>query len=136
MRREVMTELKEAVKTGSAPAAIGPYSQAIRAGEWVFCSGQIPLDPETGKMIDGGVREQTRKVLENLRAVLQAAGLDFRNVVKTTVYMTDLGKFAEMNEVYAEAFKGIESYPARAAVGVVALPKGVQVEIEAVARKG
>lgn len=123
--------IKEALKTDKAPAAIGPYSQAVRAGEWLICSGQIPLDPATGNMVEGGVPEQTAKVLENLKGVLQAAGLDMANVVKTTVFMTDLSKFGEMNEVYAKAF--VEPFPARAAVQVCALPKGAQVEIEALA---
>lgn len=126
-----MKEAKRAVSTDRAPAAIGPYSQAIRAGGWVFVSGQIPLDPATGRIVEGGIREQTRRVLANLEAVLQAAGSGLDRVVKTTVYMTDLGGFAEMNAVYAEAFPG--TAPARAAVEVQALPKGAMVEIEAIA---
>ncbi|MBI3297709.1 MAG: RidA family protein [Elusimicrobia bacterium] len=117
-----------------APAAIGPYSQAIRAGGFVYLSGQVPLDPLTGALVPGGVPEQTQRVLDNLSAVLQAAGLSLSRVVKTTVYMTDLGKFAEMNAVYAKAFR--DPAPARATVQVSALPKGAQVEIEAVAWSG
>jgi len=95
---------KAAVATEKAPAAIGPYSQAIRCGDFLFCSGQIALDPESGKIVEGGISEQTRLALKNLNAVLDAAGLAPAAVVKTTVYMTDLGQFSEMNEVYAEFF--------------------------------
>lgn len=123
---------KEPIRTDGAPKAIGPYSQAVRVGEWLYCSGQIALDPSSGKMAAGGVKEQTRKALDNLGAVLKAAGADFGDVVKTTVYMIDLGKFAEMNAVYAEFFKA--PFPARAAVGVSSLPKGAKVELDAVAR--
>ncbi|MFH1723391.1 MAG: RidA family protein [Elusimicrobiota bacterium] len=125
-------EAKQAIRTEEAPAAIGPYSQAVRAGGWVFVSGQIPLEPATGEMVEGGVREQTRRVLDNLAGVLKACGLDFRDVVKTTVYLKDLSQFGEMNAVYAEAFP--TPAPARAAVEVSALPKGALIEIEAVAR--
>lgn len=129
-----MTEsIKKAVTTDAAPAAIGPYSQAIACGGWLFCSGQIPLDPATGAMVDGGVPEQTRRALENLRGVLAAAGLKPADVVKTTVFMTDLGRFSEMNAAY-EAFFDAAPAPARAAVEVKALPKGSLVEIEALAR--
>jgi 2-iminobutanoate/2-iminopropanoate deaminase len=127
-------EVKRAVTTEAAPAAIGPYSQAIESDGLVFCSGQIPLDPESGKMVDGGVPEQTRRCLDNLKAVLAAAGLTLGDVVKATVFMTDLGKFSEMNEVYASFFDAPPA-PARAAVEVKALPKGALVEIEAIARK-
>ena len=127
-----MSAVNEPVETGKAPEAIGPYSQAIRAGEWLFCSGQIALDPSSGQMIPGGVPQQTRRALENLGAVLEAAGAGFEEVVKTTVFMADLGKFAEMNEVYAEFFS--RPYPARAALGAAALPKGALVEIEAIVR--
>lgn len=124
--------MKQAVSTQKAPAAIGPYSQAVREGRLVFVSGQIPLDP-AGALVSG-VAEQTRQVLENLAAVLGAAGLGFKDVVKTTVYMTDLGQFGAMNEVYARFFE--PPYPARATIGVLALPKGAAVEIEAVACAG
>lgn len=124
---------KTAVTSAEAPAAIGPYSQAVKAGDFLYLSGQVPLDPQTGALVAGGVKEQTQRVLDNLAAVLAAGSLGFSDVVKTTVYMTDLGSFAEMNEVYAKAFAA--PAPARATVQVSALPKGAQVEIEAVAWK-
>ena len=120
---------REPVATPNAPAAIGPYSQAISAGELVFCSGQTPLRPD-GTLVKGSVGEQTERCLTNIREVLAAAGLDMDRVVKTTVYMTDLGRFAEMNETYARHFK--PPYPARATVQVSALPKGADVEIDAI----
>jgi 2-iminobutanoate/2-iminopropanoate deaminase len=122
---------KTTVSSADAPAAIGPYSQAVKAGGFLFLSGQVPLDPKTGILAAGGVAEQTRRVLDNLAAVLSAGGLSLADVVKTTVYMTDLGAFGDMNKVYAEAFPA--PAPARATVQVSALPKGAQVEIEAVA---
>lgn len=122
----------EYVHTDQAPAAIGPYSQAIVTDGWVFCSGQIPLDPATGEMLTGSVTEQTELVLTNLRAVLEAAGSSLDHVVKTTVFLSDMGTFAEMNEVYARHFG--EHRPARAAVQAGALPKYCDVEIECVAR--
>jgi 2-iminobutanoate/2-iminopropanoate deaminase len=122
---------KEAIATDLAPKAIGPYSQAIRAGDLVFCSGQIPLDPATGQLVSGGVADQTRRVLENLKAVLEEAGASLASVVKTTVYLKDMGDFAEMNGAYGEFFK--EAPPARATVEVARLPKDVAVEIDAVA---
>lgn len=121
--------MKKAVATAKAPAAIGPYSQAAAQGGWLFVSGQIPLKAD-GAMA-AGVKEQTEQVLANLAAVLEAGGLGLEDVVKTTVYMTDLSQFAVMNEVYARHFK--EPYPARATVQVAALPKGAQVEIDAIA---
>lgn len=124
---------KTAVTSAEAPAAIGPYSQAVKAGDFLYLSGQVPLDPKTGALVEGGVKEQTQRVLDNLAAVLAAGGLGFSDVVKTTVFMTDLGRFAEMNEVYAKAFSA--PAPARATVQVSALPKGAQVEVEAVAWK-
>ena len=127
----------EAIQTKDAPAAIGPYSQAIRAGEWVFVSGQIPLDPATGQVAGKTVAEQTERALQNLAGVLAAAGADLGRVVKTTVYMTDLARFPEMNEVYAKRFGAAGgAFPARATVQVSALPKGALVEIDAVARTG
>jgi 2-iminobutanoate/2-iminopropanoate deaminase len=126
-----MSELTS-VHTDHAPAAIGPYSQAIVTDGWVFCSGQIPLDPETGELLQGSVAEQTELVLTNLRAVLEAAGSSFDRVVKTTVFLSDMNTFAEMNEVYARHFG--EHRPARAAVQAGALPKFCDVEIECVAR--
>lgn len=118
------------VQTADAPAAIGPYSQAVSAGELLFVSGQTPLRPD-GTMVDGSVAEQTEQCLTNVAAILRAGGLGMDRVVKTTVYMTDLGKFAEMNAVYAKRFAA--PFPARATVQVSALPKGAAVEIDAVA---
>ena len=125
---------KVEIKSDHAPAAIGPYSQAISSGGFVFLSGQIPLDPASGEVVAGSVSIQTRRVLENLKAVLEEAGLTLSSVVKTTVYMADLSDFTEMNEVYGGYFT--EPYPARATVEVKALPKGVAVEIDAVAVEG
>jgi 2-iminobutanoate/2-iminopropanoate deaminase len=122
------------VATDRAPAAVGPYSQAVRIGELVYTAGQIPLDPATGKLVGGGIEAQTRRALENLQAVLEAAGTSLGYVVKTTVFLQDMGDFAAMNGVYAEFFG--ESPPARSAVEVAALPLGAQVEIEAVALVG
>ena len=123
------------VTTAEAPAAIGPYSQAIRVGEWVFTSGQVALDPETGTLVTGGVAEQTTRVLENLKAVLAAAGLSFANVVKTTVFLKNMGDFAAMNEVYARHLspEGATA-PARSTVEVARLPKDALVEIELIAK--
>jgi 2-iminobutanoate/2-iminopropanoate deaminase len=121
----------EKIETDRAPAAIGPYSQAVRAGDWLFFSGQIPLDPHSGELVDGGVEEQTRQVMVNIGAVLAAAGLDFSSVAKTTIYLTDLQSFAVVNAVYGRYFQG--TAPARATVQVAALPKGAQVEIEGIA---
>ncbi len=114
-----------------APAAIGPYSQAIRAGDLLFVSGQIPLDPATGQIVSGEVAAQTERVILNLRAILEAAGSSFADVVKTTVYLTDLAQFADVNEVYARFFE--PPFPARATVQVAALPRGAQVEIDVIA---
>jgi 2-iminobutanoate/2-iminopropanoate deaminase len=122
---------RSAIETPKAPAAIGPYSQAVKQGEWVFCSGQIPLDPETGAMVQGGVEAQTRQVLDNLGAVLTAAGANFDSVVKTTIYLVDLDDFQTVNAIYAERFS--QAPPARATVQVAALPKGARVEIDATA---
>lgn len=121
----------KAISTQKAPAAIGPYSQAIRVGNLVYTSGQIPIDPATGAFVEGGIREQTRQSLTNVRAILAEAGLAMSDVVKTTVFMADMNDFAEMNGVYAEFFA--EPYPARSAVAVKTLPKGALVEIEVVA---
>lgn len=122
---------KQVITTHDAPAAIGPYSQAIRVGNLVFTSGQIPLHPQTGEIVGDTAAEQARQVLQNLQAVLQAAGASLQNVVKTTIFLTDLGQFATVNAVYAEFFP--HDPPARSTVQVAALPRGVQVEIEAVA---
>lgn len=123
--------MKQAVNTPQAPAAIGPYSQAVQIGNLVFTSGQIPIDPATGTLVQGGIKEQTRRSLANVKAVLEAAGLSMDKVVKTTVFMADMNDFADMNSVYAEFFS--EPYPARSAVAVKTLPKGALVEIEVVA---
>ena len=120
------------IHTSEAPAAIGPYSQAVVAGEWVFASGQIPSDPATGELIDGGIAQQTDRVMKNLAAVLREAGLSLDQVVKTTVYLADMETFGEMNEVYAAHFG--DHRPARATVQAGALPKNVGVEIDAIAR--
>lgn len=122
------------VLTPSAPAPIGPYSQAIRTGSLLFCSGQIPLDPATGKLIDGDVSAQTRQVMRNIAAVLEAAGASFDNVVKTTIYLTDMADFAAVNSVYGERFG--KTPPARSTVAVAALPLGSRVEIEVTAVLG
>jgi len=121
------------IQTTNAPAAVGPYSQAMDLGDLVFCSGQIPLVPETGLMVEGGIEAQSRQMFANIKAVLNAAGLDFGNVVKTTVFMTDLGQFATFNGIYAEYFP--ENPPARSCVEVSALPKGALVECEVIARR-
>ena len=123
--------MKKVISTEKAPAAIGPYSQAVRVGNLVYTSGQIPIDPATGVFAEGGIKEQTRQSLLNVKAILQEAGLSMGDVVKTTVFMADMGDFADMNSVYAEFFA--EPYPARSAVAVKSLPKGALVEIEAVA---
>ena len=122
---------RKAVKTGSAPGAIGPYSQAIAAGGFLFVSGQIPLDPGTGRLVEGGIGEQVGRVLENLKAVLQAGGAGMETVVRTTVYLTDLSEFPQMNEIYARYFGS--DPPARTTVQVSALPRGARVEIDAIA---
>lgn len=128
-----MSELElESVHTDHAPAAIGPYSQAIVVDGWVYCSGQIPLDPETGDLLQGSVADQTELALRNLAAVLEQAGASLRSVVKTTVFLSDMEAFSEMNEVYARHFG--DHRPARAAVQAAALPKYCDVEIECVAR--
>lgn len=125
------------VSTGHAPKAVGPYSQAVRAGDLLFCSGQIPIDPVTGNLnlFDGNVEEQTRLVLKNLEAVLAAEKLTFNNVVKTTIYLSDMNDFVKVNEVYASFFSG-DYKPARATVQVARLPKDVSVEIDAIAVSG
>lgn len=123
--------MNEIISTERAPGAIGPYSQAVKAGGLVFCSGQIPIDPATGDFVSGGVTEQTEQVLVNLKAVLLAAGADLGNVVKTTVFLSDMGEFAAMNEVYAKHFG--ENKPARATVQAARLPRDAKVEIDCIA---
>ena len=125
-----MSLIRETVSAPQAPAAIGPYSHAVRAGELLFCSGQVPLDPASGELVGATAAEQARRCLENLRAVCEAAGASLQRAVRVTVYMTDLQAFAEVNEVYAGFFS--EQPPARVAVGVAALPRGAYVEIDAV----
>jgi 2-iminobutanoate/2-iminopropanoate deaminase len=121
----------QAISPAGAPKAVGPYSIAVRIGDFLFASGQIPLDPANGALISGGIDSQTERVLENIKVVLADQGLTFANVVKTTVFMTNLGEFAQMNGVYARYFS--EPFPARSTVQVAALPKGAAVEIEIVA---
>ena len=123
----------KSIHTNQAPAAIGPYSHAIEANGMIFASGQIPIDPATGQFVEGGIQEQTRQALTNARNILQAAGTDMENVIKTTVYLSDINNFAAMNEVYAQFFT--EPFPARSAVAVKDLPKGALVEIEVLAIK-
>lgn len=123
----------KALFTPNAPAAVGPYSQAVDCGDLVFLSGQIPLVPATGLLAEGGIEAQTRQMFENIKAVLAEAGMDFTNVVKTTVFMTDLGQFATLNGIYAEYFHA--PYPARSCVEVTKLPKGVNVECELIAKR-
>ena len=123
--------MKKRISTPNAPAAIGPYSQAIRIGDLLFTSGQVPLDPATGAVVEGGIEEQARQSLSNVKAILNEAGTNMGSVVKTTVFLKDMNDFAAMNAVYAEFFQ--EPYPARSAVQVARLPKDVLVEIEAIA---
>lgn len=125
--------MKNPISTTKAPAAIGPYSQAIEAGGMVFVSGQLPINPETGEFAEGGVKELTRQSLTNMQNILAEVGLTLDNVVKTTVFLADMSDFADMNEVYAEFFSA--PYPARSAVAVKTLPKGALVEIECIAAK-
>jgi 2-iminobutanoate/2-iminopropanoate deaminase len=130
-----MEQGKSAVSTKEAPAAIGPYSQAVRVGDLLFTSGQVGLDPASGVLVPGGIREQTTRVLENLKAVLAAAGLDMVHVVKTTVFLKDMADFAAMNEVYAKYLAaGRVVAPARSTVAVAGLPKDALVEIELIAK--
>lgn len=123
--------MREPVTTAAAPAAIGPYSQAIKAGDFLFASGQIPLDPATGTLVTGGIAEQTHRVLKNLAGVLEAAGIGFDKVVKTNVYLSDMADFAAMNEIYATYFP--QPAPARATIQAARLPRDVKVEIDLVA---
>lgn len=124
--------MKHIINTDSAPEPIGPYNQAVRSGHLLFTSGQIPIDPETGDMVSGGIREQTIQVMENLKNVLEAAGSTLDQAIKTTVYLADMADFPILNTIYAEYF-GEDTAPARSTVQVAALPKGARVEIDAVA---
>jgi len=129
--------MNQALSSPSAPKAIGPYSQAIRTGQLLFLSGQIPLDPATGQMIDGDIAAQTRRVMENLSAVLSAAGLSCASIVRTTIFLADMNDFAKVNEVYASYFPASGGPPpARATVQVAQLPRGARVEIDAIASFG
>ncbi len=125
--------MKEVVSTDKAPAAIGPYTQAvkIRASEMLFCSGQVPLNPESGQLVVGPVAEQAKRVMENLKAIIEASGFTLSDVVKTTIYLTDLGDFNAVNSVYESFFSG--SFPARSTVQVAALPRGAAIEVDAIA---
>src|ERR1700759_5404410 len=123
--------MKKIISTAEAPAAIGPYSQAVRSGSFVFCAGQIPLDPKSGQIVSEDISEQTKRVLDNVTAILKAEGLTIANVVKTTVFLADFNDFQKMNEVYATYFTA--NPPARSTVGVSTLPKNARVEIEAIA---
>ena len=123
----------KAISTTKAPAAIGPYSQAIEVGNLVFCSGQIPIVPETGNIVEGGIEEQAHQALKNVSNLLEAAGLSMKNVVKTSVFLADMGDFATVNGIYAQDFS--EPYPARSAVAVKTLPKNVMIEVEVIAEK-
>jgi 2-iminobutanoate/2-iminopropanoate deaminase len=125
--------MKKIIATTNAPQAIGPYSQAVETQDMLFISGQIPIDPITGKIVDGGIKEQTVQVLKNIVAILETAGLTYNNVVKTTVFLTDMANFKEMNEIYANCFK--ENPPARSTIAVKALPLNAMVEIETIALK-
>jgi 2-iminobutanoate/2-iminopropanoate deaminase len=123
--------MKKIISTTEAPAAVGPYSQAVRAGSTVYCAGQIPLDPKTGQIVSQDITHQTRRVLDNVTAVLRSEGLTFENIVKTTIFLIDLGDFQRVNEIYGSYFK--DEPPARSTVQVAALPKGARVEIEVIA---
>lgn len=123
--------MKQAIQTKQAPAAIGPYSQSIKSGGMLFISGQLPIDPATGSLIDGNMAEQARQIVSNISAILSEAGGDLSRVVKTTIFLTDLGDFAEVNGAYGDFFK--ETPPARSTVQVAALPLGARIEIEAIA---
>ena len=131
-----MSQSKTAISTNDAPAAIGPYSQAVRVGDMLFTSGQIPIDPATGNLVPGDITAQTTRVLENLKAVLSAAGIDLVHVVKTTVFLKDMKDFAAMNVVYAKYFAGPGIVPpARSTIQVAALPKDAMIEIECIAKE-
>ena len=134
IKNEEFGTVRETIQTEAAPTAIGPYSQAIRAGGFIFASGQIPIDPRTGQFVAGGITEQTEQVLRNLSAVLEAAGSGLDRVVKTTVFLADMQEFAAMNEVYGLFF--IREPPARATVEAARLPRDARVEIEAIALAG
>lgn len=123
--------MKEIISTSKAPSAIGPYSQAVKVGNLIFISGQIPIDPSSGNIVNGDIKEQTKRVLENIKGILESVGASLANVVKTTVFMIDLSEFSLMNEVYKDYFP--EKPPARSTIQVSALPRGAKIEIEAIA---
>jgi 2-iminobutanoate/2-iminopropanoate deaminase len=123
--------MKKIISTPDAPAALGPYSQAVRVGSTIYCAGQVPLDPKSGQIVSGGIDAQTGRVMDNIAAVLKAAGVGFEDVVKTTIFLTDLNDFQTVNEIYGARFK--QQPPARSTVQVSALPKGAKVEIEVIA---
>jgi 2-iminobutanoate/2-iminopropanoate deaminase len=123
--------MKKIISTSDAPAALGPYSQAVRVGSTIYCAGQIPLDPKTGEIVSGGIDVQTRRVMDNITAVLKAEGLTVADIVKTTIFLMDLGDFQKMNEIYGSYFT--QAPPARSTVQVAGLPKGARVEIEVIA---
>ena len=125
---------KKQIQTDKAPGAIGPYSQAVKVGKWVFTAGQIPIEPISGNMVSGHIKDKTRQVMENIKAIIEASGAKMDDVVKTTIYLTNLQDFTAVNEVYGEYFT--EPYPARSTVQAAALPKGVSVEIDAIAYIG
>lgn len=125
--------MKKIINTANAPAPIGPYNQAVETGGLLFVSGQIPSNPATGELVTSGIKDEAKQVMENINAILTAAGLSFANVVKTTIFLTDMGTFAQVNEVYGGYFTG--DFPARETVGVAALPKNVNVEISVIAAK-
>ena len=122
---------KTIIKPAKSPAAVGPYNHAVKVGDLLFCAGQIPIDPKDGNLIEGDIKAQTQRVLENVKAILEDQKLSFQNVVKSTVFMTNLGDFSGMNEIYAKYFT--ENHPARSTIQVAALPKGASVEIEVIA---
>ena len=126
--------MKRVYESKNAPAPVGPYSQAVEADGWVFCSGQVPIDPVTNEVLTGDIKEQTKLTLSNIGAVLKAADLTFDNIVKTTIFLTDMKDFAAVNELYAKCFTS--KFPARSTIAVAGLPKGVSVEIEVTARRG
>ena len=128
------TPTRTIIRTDRAPKALGPYSQAVRSGDNLYLSGQVPLDPATGKLVDGDISAQARRVFDNLRAVLEAAGASFGDVVRVGIYLTDLGNFGAVNEVMKQYF--VEPYPARSTIGVAALPLGAAIEIDVIAVLG
>lgn len=125
--------MKKVIHTDNAPKAVGPYSQAVQMGDFLFCSGQISIDPKTNEVFTGDIKTQTEMVMRNVEAVLSAAGMNFGNIIKTTIFITNMADFAVVNEVYAKSFK--EAPPARSTVAVAGLPKGVNVEIEVIAHR-